>query len=71
MKFNKCAEKVNASLKEGSQLGIRGTPGFFLGKTDLSDPNKIMATEKIVGAQPYAKFKQAIDKILNEKVPAK
>lgn len=71
LKSDKYAGKVDASLKEGVELGIRGTPGFFLGKTDMNDLGKITATEMIVGAQPFAKFKQAIDKILNEKEPAK
>lgn len=71
LKSDKYAAKVDASLQEGIKLGVRGTPGFFLGKTDLTDPNKIMATEMIVGAQPFVKFKQAIDKILNEKAPVK
>ncbi|MGR9037620.1 MAG: DsbA family protein [Gammaproteobacteria bacterium] len=67
MKAEKYAGQVDASLEEGAKLGIRGTPGFFLGKTDVKDPGKIMATEKIVGAQPFAKFKEAIDKMLSEK----
>ena len=65
MKSAKYAQMVDDSLKEGSKLGISGTPGFFLGKTDLKDPGKIMATEKIVGAVPFAKFKESIDKLLN------
>jgi protein-disulfide isomerase len=64
MKSEKYAAKIEASLAEGSNLGIRGTPAFFLGKTDVNDPGKVMATEKIVGAQPFAKFKKAIDKLL-------
>jgi protein-disulfide isomerase len=67
MKSEKYAEVVNTSIDEAGKLGISGTPGFFLGKTDVSDSGKIMATEKIVGAQPFEKFKQAIDKLLNEK----
>jgi protein-disulfide isomerase len=67
MKAEKYAAKLDASITEGSNLGIRGTPAFFLGKTDVNDPGKVMATEKIVGAQPFVKFKQAIDKLLNEK----
>jgi protein-disulfide isomerase len=63
---DKYAGMIDASIAEGSSLGIRGTPGFFLGKTDLNDHGKIQATEMLVGAQPFAAFKQAIDKILNE-----
>lgn len=67
MRADKYAAQVDASIAEGGKLGITGTPGFFLGKTDANDPEKITAIEKIVGAQPFAKFKEAIDKLLNEK----
>jgi protein-disulfide isomerase len=39
---------VRADLEEGSQLGVTGTPGFFINGNYLS------------GAQPYAVFEQAI-----------
>jgi protein-disulfide isomerase len=67
MKADKYAAQVDASIAEGGKLGITGTPGFFLGKTDANDPEKITAVEKIVGAQPFAKFKAAIDNLLNGK----
>jgi protein-disulfide isomerase len=66
LKSNKYASQIDASIGEGSKLGIRGTPAFFLGKTDMNNPGKIMATKKIVGAQPLAAFKAEIDKLLNE-----
>jgi protein-disulfide isomerase len=67
MTSEKYAAKIEASIAEGGNLGIRGTPAFFLGKTDMNDPGKVMATEKIVGAQPFAKFKKAIDRLLKMK----
>lgn len=39
---------VNADLAEGGQLGVTGTPGFFINGYPLS------------GAQPYAVFQEAI-----------
>lgn len=58
-------QKVNRDLKEGEALGMRGTPGFFFGRTDPNDPNKFKALEMIRGAYPYPKFKQIIEKLLN------
>ena len=65
LKAAKYAGKIDDSIKEGSSLGVNGTPAFFLGKTDLNNPGKIQATEMLVGAQPFEAFKQVIDKVLN------
>jgi len=54
-KFDSClssgkyASDVQADLAYGSQIGVSGTPGFFVNG------------KKISGAQPYIVFKQAID----------
>jgi len=56
--FNQCLdssamlEEVQKDLQEGSRLGVRGTPTFFINGT------------RIVGAQPYEAFKQVIEKEL-------
>ena len=68
-KFQAClasgrqAEKIRVDLAEGRKLGITGTPGFFLG---LSQPNAktVKVTKNIIGAQPFANFKEAIDAML-------
>jgi predicted DsbA family dithiol-disulfide isomerase len=44
-------EAIQADLQEGSQLGIRGTPAFFINGHFLS------------GAQPYQVFEQAIEQL--------
>ena len=59
----KFAERVKNDMAEGQKFGVRGTPSFFLGKTG-DDPSKFTATERLVGAQPYDKFKAAIDGML-------
>ena len=70
--FNDCLKsgqktpKVEQDLKEGTALGMRGTPGFFFGRTDPNDPNKFKAVEFIRGAFGFPKFKQAIDKLLKK-----
>ena len=61
--FNSCFDSgkyssaVQANFSEGSQLGVSGTPSFFIGTSNGTG-------QKIVGAQPYSVFKQAIDALL-------
>ncbi len=47
-------DAVNAEVNEGVQLGIRGTPSFFINGQPL------------VGAQPFSVFQQAIEGLLLE-----
>lgn len=59
--FDKCldsdkhAARIEADLTEGKKLGVTGTPTFFI--------NGI----RIVGAQPFEKFKEVIDEELKAK----
>jgi protein-disulfide isomerase len=56
--FNECldsdryADVVNAQVREGAQLGVSGTPTFFLNGQPL------------VGAQPFSVFQQVIEALL-------
>jgi protein-disulfide isomerase len=56
--FNECldsgryADAVNAQVNEGAQLGVRGTPSFFING------------QLLVGAQPFDVFQQAIETLL-------
>jgi predicted DsbA family dithiol-disulfide isomerase len=43
---------MSADSAEGYSMGVGGTPSFLIGK------------EMIVGAQPYERLKQALDKVL-------
>jgi protein-disulfide isomerase len=69
-RFEKClaggqyAAKIRRSFEEGQRLGIRGTPTFFIGLTE-ANTSTIKATRRIIGAQPYAAFKAAIDELLS------
>ncbi len=45
-------DAVNAELAEGTQLGVRGTPAFFINGQPLS------------GAQPFPIFQQVIEQLL-------
>lgn len=49
---SKYQKEIDADKAEGTSFGISGTPGTIIGK------------QIIVGAQPYATFKAAIDQVL-------
>jgi len=69
--FRKCAEdktkeaEVNKDFEAGQKYGVRGTPSFFIGKTD--NGKKEMTGVYVRGAQPFSAFKTHIDKLLAEK----
>jgi len=56
--------EVDKDLADASLYGANGTPTFFIGKSDSS--GKFQGTI-LVGAQPYASFKAALDAELNKK----
>jgi protein-disulfide isomerase len=68
--FNACMESgkheasIRADMKEAAKVGITGTPGFILARTDPKDPKKVTGISFIRGAQPFDKFKAEIDKEL-------
>jgi protein-disulfide isomerase len=61
----KYAEKIKKEVEEGQKAGVTGTPAFFLGMTTPNDP-KVKIVKTLKGAQPYAKFKEAIDSLLSK-----
>ena len=54
MESGKYTAAVESDFSEGQQLGVSGTPAFFLNGYFLS------------GAQPYEVFAQAIESLMNE-----
>ena len=56
------ATRIERDLKEGGNAGITGTPTFFIGK--LTSDGKVHVVQRIVGSQPYAAFKSALDAAL-------
>jgi protein-disulfide isomerase len=62
--FNSCLDsgkyidEINNDLKDGTNYGITGTPGFFVG-------NEKNGFVKLIGAQPIEAFKKIIDSQLN------
>ena len=64
LKNGKNASRVEQDLKDGTALGMRGTPGFFIGRTDPNDPKKFKAVEFLRVAYSFPRFKQLNDKML-------
>ena len=69
-KFDACmsskthAPAIRADMKEAAKVGITGTPGFVLGRTDPKDPTKVKGISFIRGAQAFPTFKGQIDPLL-------
>ena len=59
----KYAAEIRRDLEEGQNMGVRGTPTVFLGLIDAKT-GQVKVAKMIVGAQPYARFKEAIDALL-------
>ena len=65
--FSECLERqphledIYQDRIDGGKLGIRGTPGFILFLTDLSNGGEALF---IPGAFPYEVFEEEIEKLL-------
>jgi protein-disulfide isomerase len=68
--FNECLDgkktsgKVQKDMASASKLGMGGTPGFFIGLTDLTEPDKVELSVYLKGAKPIDAFRAAIDDLL-------
>ena len=70
-KFQQCLDsgaysaRIRESIAAGKKAGVQGTPVFFLG---LTDPKGLTlhVSGSVAGAQPYAVFKDAIEKLLEK-----
>ncbi len=63
LKERKYKERVLNDLKEGTEIGIRGTPAFILGIYDAE--TSVVHGELLSGAVSEEKFKKAIEKYLS------
>jgi protein-disulfide isomerase len=69
-KFEACLKdsnqekEVNKDFEDGKNYGVRGTPSFFIGKTEKG---KEMTGVYVRGARSYDTFKTEIDKLLTQK----
>jgi len=67
--FDKCLDsgkqvvKIQRDLQEAKNLGITGTPAFFLG---LTTPGKTIQATSIEGAQPIEVYREAINRLLSQ-----
>ncbi len=61
----KQAAEIRKDMEDGQRAGVNGTPTFFLGVQD-SDGQNVKALRMIVGAQPHAQFKEAIESALSQ-----
>jgi protein-disulfide isomerase len=70
-KFSTCVtsgrnrDVINASLRFGSRMGIRGTPYFAIGLSDPTNENLIIVKSTISGAKPYFQFETKIDSLFH------
>ena len=73
-KFNECMSsghpdaEIRRDAAEGQKAGVTGTPAFFLAYTDPKS-SKVRTEVRLTGAQPFAAFKAAIDKLLASEPP--
>ncbi len=62
-KFNSCFDsgkyksEVQQDFSDGAAIGVSGTPSFFIGNDEIG-------YHQVVGAQPYSRFQQIIDQLL-------
>ena len=55
-------EKIQKDMQDGSALGVRGTPAFFLYK--MQDGKETGSPTPLSGALPFAQFSQVLDGLL-------
>lgn len=54
---------VEEEIAEGTKAGVRGTPSFFVGQ---SGSGETITGTIVRGAQPMARFRQVIEKLLKD-----
>jgi protein-disulfide isomerase len=70
-KFEEClnsdreAAEIRRDMDEATKAGVNGTPAFFFAYTNPNS-SKVTTAMRLTGAQPFAGFKAAIDKLLAE-----
>ncbi len=73
-KFNGCMDagrpdaEIRRDIAEGQKAGVTGTPAFLLAYTDPKS-SRVRTEVRLTGAQPFAAFKAAIDKLLASEPP--
>jgi protein-disulfide isomerase len=67
VKSGKYAEVVQRDLLDGVRLGVKGTPTFFLGFTDPTDPSRVRVVKSLVGGLALREFQAVIEELLGRK----
>ncbi len=57
------AKEIRDDMAEGQKAGVRGTPTFFIGRTNPSS-SSVKVLKMVRGAQAYPSFQQALDSVL-------
>jgi protein-disulfide isomerase len=58
-------ERVRNDLREAEELQISSTPTFLIGVVDSNA--RFTAKDRIAGAQPFARFKAVLDRLLSQR----
>ena len=64
MSGDKYAAQIRTAMKEASKVGITGTPGFVVARTDPKDPSKAIGVAFLRGAQAFPAFQTQLDNAL-------
>jgi protein-disulfide isomerase len=66
----KHAATIRKDMQDGESVGLTATPFFLIGLTEADGAGLKVATT-LSGSQPFEKFKEAIDKLLEQGQPSK
>jgi protein-disulfide isomerase len=66
LESDKYKEAVQKDAAEARKIGVTGTPGFVVAKTDPNNPARVTGIVFLNGAKPFSAFQAEIDKALDE-----
>ena len=67
--FQRCLEsgsqasEIRDDIAEGQKAGVKGTPAFFIGRTDSGTPT-VRVLNFLSGAKPYHQFRETLESLL-------
>ena len=65
MTAGKFAPEIRRDMAEANRVGVSGTPGFLIARTDPAS-SKVKVLAVLRGARPFADFKTEFDQLLEE-----
>jgi protein-disulfide isomerase len=69
-RFSDCLEsgkytpKVLKDLRQGQDVGVRGTPTFFIGQIDRTNHTQVQVRKMLGGAVPFREFQAVLNNLL-------